>query len=223
MALVAGGSGLVGRKLLAVLLHSPEYVRVHALSRRPLPLDHPRLANRTPRFDAPFEGQLTGVRCQDAYCCLGTTIRDAGSREAMHAIDFELVMKFARFAASVGAERFAVVSAVGADIDSKNAYLRTKGEMELALETLRFRGLDIMQPSLLLGSRRSLRPLELIAQPVMMLVNPLLLGAASRFRAIDAGVVAAAMYGAARSGRRGVYRHTYDAMRALAQSATSVK
>ncbi len=222
MALVAGGSGLVGGKLLQVLLNAPEYSRVHALSRRPLPLDHPRLANRTLRFDAALETQLKGLQCQDAYCCLGATMHAAGSQDALRAVDLELVLKFARFAAGSGAERFCVVSAVAAEAASRNAYLRAKGDMERALEGLRFGALDILQPSLLLGSRRDLRVLELIAQSAMRLLNPLLLGRWSRYRAIEAATVAMAMYGAARSGRRGVNRYTYEAIRALARSASGV-
>jgi uncharacterized protein YbjT (DUF2867 family) len=216
IALVAGGSGLVGGQLLPLLLQSPHYTRVHALSRRPLPFDHPRLANRVVRFEASLQSQLKGLQCQDAFCCLGTTIRDAGSQTAFRAIDFELVQEFAQLARSGGAERLVVVSALGANAASKNFYMRVKGEMEKALEAQRFRALDILQPSLLLGARRELRPLELGAQAAMQLVNPLLRGSWSRFRAIPAATVAAAMCGAATSGRRGVYRYTYDGMRKLA-------
>ena len=109
-----------------------------------------------------------------------------------------------------------VVSSLGANAASKNFYLRVKGEMEKALEGLRFRALDILQPSLLLGARRDLRLLELGAQAAMRLLNPLLLGGWSRWRAIPAATVAAAMCGAAGSGRRGVYRYTYDGIRSLA-------
>jgi uncharacterized protein YbjT (DUF2867 family) len=216
IALVAGGSGMVGGALLPLLLQSPHYTRVHALSRRPLPFDHPRLANRVVRFEASLQAQLKGLQCQDAFCCLGTTIRDAGSQAAFRAIDFELVQEFAQLALNCGAERLVVLSALGANAASKNFYLRVKGEMEKALEAQRLRALDILQPSLLLGARRELRLLELGAQVAMQLVNPLLLGGWSRFRAIPAATVAAAMYGAARSGRRGVYRYTYDGIRNLA-------
>jgi uncharacterized protein YbjT (DUF2867 family) len=219
IALVAGGSGMVGGALLPLLLQSPHYTRVHALSRRPLPFDHPRLANRVVRFEASLQAQLKGLQCQDAFCCLGTTIRDAGSQAAFRAIDFELVQEFAQLALNGGAERLVVVSALGANAASKNFYLRVKGEMEKALEAQRLRALDILQPSLLLGARRELRLLELGAQVAMQLANPLLLGGWSRFRAIPAATVAAAMCGAARSGRRGVYRYTYDAIRNLAGSS----
>ncbi|HEX2790164.1 MAG TPA: oxidoreductase [Steroidobacteraceae bacterium] len=218
VALVAGSSGMVGGQLLPLLLQAPQYTRVHALSRRPLPFDHPRMANRVVRFEASLQAQLKGLQCQDAFCCLGTTIRDAGSQAAFRAVDHDLVLEFSQLALTCGAERLVVVSAVGANAASRNFYLRVKGEMEKALEGLRFRALDILQPSLLLGSRRDLRLLELGAQVAMWLVNPLLLGSWSRYRAIPAATVAAAMCGAAASGRRGVYRYTHDGIVSVAGS-----
>jgi uncharacterized protein YbjT (DUF2867 family) len=218
IALVAGGSGLVGGQLLPLLLQAPQYTRVHALSRRPLPFDHPRMANRVVRFEASLLAQLKGLKCQDAFCCLGTTIREAGSQAAFRAVDHDLVLEFAQLALASGAERMVVVSAMGANAASKNFYLRVKGEMEKGLEGLRFRALDILEPSLLLGARRELRVLELSAQLAMHLVNPLLLGRWSRFRAIPAATVAAAMCGTARSGRRGTHRYTYEGIRTFAGS-----
>src|SRR5579863_1775881 len=220
VALVAGSSGMVGAQLLPLLLQAPQYTRVHALSRRPLPFDHPRMANRVVRFEASLQAQLKGLQCQDAFCCLGTTMRDAGSQSAFRAVDHDLVLEFSQLALSCGAERLVVVSAVGANAGSKNFYLRVKGETEKALEGLRFRALDILQPSLLLGSRRGLRPLELAAQVGMWLVNPLLLGGWARYRAIAATTVAAAMCGAAASGRRGVYRYSHDGIVSLAGNSS---
>jgi len=221
VALVAGGSGLVGGRLLPLLLGGGAYTRVYALSRRALPWDHPRLANRIVRFDAPLEPQLKGLACHDAFCCLGTTMRDAGSEQAFRAIDHDLVLEFARLALAAGAERFVVVSSVGARRDARNYYLRVKGEVERSLETLGFRALDIMQPSMLLGARRELRPLEFAAQALMWVTRPLFLGAAMRYRAIEADTVAAAMYGLIRIGRRGLHRHQYDDMRSLAAAAAA--
>lgn len=215
VALVAGGSGLVGSRLLAALLDAPDWGRVYALSRRPLPLEHPRLANRIVQFEH-LEKQLAGVRCDDAFCCLGTTLRAAGSEEAFRLVDLGHVLKFARAAHAGGARRLVVVSSVGADPGSKRLYLRTKGEMEEGLAALGFASLDILQPSLLLGLRRETRPLELAAQIVAPLVSPLLFGPRSIYRAISARTVAAAMLGAARSGRKGVYRYTWEGLRQLA-------
>jgi uncharacterized protein YbjT (DUF2867 family) len=215
-ALVAGGSGLVGARLLDCLLNASDYSRVHALSRRPLPLDHPRLANRVVRFEQSLATQLKGLQCNDAFCCLGTTIRESGSRDAFRAIDHDLVLEFARLALIAGAERFVIVSSIGADAASRNFYLRVKGETEQALQAVRFRALDIMAPSVLLGARRTLRPLELLGQGTLWTLNPLMLGSWSRYRGISAETVAKAMLGAARSARSGMNRYTYDDMRALA-------
>src|SRR5579863_2221520 len=214
-ALVAGGSGLVGARLLTLLLNASEYARVHALSRRPLHIDHPRLANRVARFEESLATQIKGLKCQDAYCCLGTTIRDAGSQEAFRAVDHDLVLEFARLALAAGAERLVIISSVGAEAASRNFYLRVKGETERSLEALRFRGLDIMAPSVLLGARPGLRPLELAVQGALWALNPLLLGGWTRYRGIAAGTVAAAMLGAARSARGGVNRYYYKEMQAL--------
>jgi uncharacterized protein YbjT (DUF2867 family) len=215
-ALVAGSSGMVGARLLPLLLNAPEYARVHALSRRPLSLEHPRIANRVVRFDQPLETQLKGLRIQDAFCCLGTTRRAAGSEAAFRAVDHDLVVSFGRVAASAGAERLVVVASVAADAGAKNFYLRVKGEMERSLEALHLRSLDILQPSLLLGVRRQIRAQEAMAQAAMWLIGPLFIGPWSRFRAIDAARVAAAMIGVARSGRLGVHRYTHDAILSLA-------
>lgn len=206
VALVAGGSGLVGSRLLRVLASEPDYGRVLAISRRPLSFDHPRIANRVTRFDT-LEQDLRAIRCDDAYCCLGSTRRAAGSEAAFRAVDHDLVLAFARLARAAGAQRFIVVSSVGADPASRNFYLRVKGETEDALAALQFPALHIMQPSLLLGSRREWRPAESAARLVMPLVNPLLVGRLAAWRAVDAGQVATAMLVAVRRGRRGVIRY----------------
>jgi uncharacterized protein YbjT (DUF2867 family) len=206
IALVAGGSGLVGSRLLRVLGDATDYVRVLALSRRPLAFDHARIANRVTRFEA-LEQELRGLRCDDAYCCLGITQRAAGSEAAFRAVDHDLVLAFARLARQAGAQRLVVVSSVGADPASRFLYLRVKGETEQELEGLRFPALDIMQPSLLRGARRDLRLGEAAAGLVAPLLNPLLLGRLAAWRAVDAGVLAQAMAGVARRGRRGVHRY----------------
>src|SRR6185437_3891064 len=153
-----------------------------------------------------------GLACHDAFCCLGTTRRAAGSEAAFRAVDHDLVLSFARLAAASGAERLVVVSAVGANPDAKNFYLRVKGETERDLMQLSFRALDILQPSLLLGMRRDLRTLELAAQLALGAIGPLLRGQLARWRPIAADTVASAMLGAPRRGRLGATRYIYPDM-----------
>src|SRR6202011_2476723 len=188
--------------------------RVFAVTRRPLGREHPRLANRIVQFEQ-IESQLKGLMCHVALCCLGTTIRQAGSEQAFRQAD--AVLAFARTAKAAQAQRFVVVSSAGADPKSKNFYLRTKGEMEQALMGIGFPSLDILQPSALMGWRGEVRPLEIAATAIMPLVNPFLTGKREPFRGIPARTVAAAMVGVARSGRRGVQRYTYSGIQSLSR------
>lgn len=216
IALVAGASGMVGTELVRVLAAGGDYRRVIALSRRPLSIEAPRLANRILKFEN-LENDLRGVTCDDAYCCLGSTIRQAGTQQAFRAVDHDLILRFARFAQAAGAKTLVVISSAGAAADSGNFYLRVKGETELALEALRFRSLHLMQPSLILGTRKQWRITEMAGRVIMPLVNPLLLGRYEQWRAIPARTLAAAMRSAARTGRLGVSRHAWRAIRTLAQ------
>ena len=218
IALVAGANGLVGRELLRVLASSGDYSRIIALTRRPLSFEAPRLVNRIMRPDA-FEADLKGLACHEAYSCLGTTLATAGSEAAFRAVDCDLVLRFARFARACGAQSLAVVSSVGADPRAKNFYLRVKGETEAALQAQAWKCLHIMQPGLLLGSRREWRPVEFAAALAMRIVNPLLLGQLARLRAIEAVDVAAAMHGALRGARPGAHRHAGPALQALAAAS----
>jgi uncharacterized protein YbjT (DUF2867 family) len=216
IALLAGASGLSGGCALDALLDAPEITRVIAVSRRPLGREHPRLANRIVQFER-LETQLRGASCHVALCCLGTTLRKAGSQERFRAVDVGCVLAFARAAKAAGARRFVVVSSVGANAEARNFYLRTKGDMEQGLEALGFESLDILQPALLLAWRSEMRPLELAACALMPLVNPLLRGKHLPYRGIAPRIVAAAMLGAMRSGRRGLQRYTYEGILALSR------
>jgi len=217
IALVAGANGMVGRELLRALAAGGAYRRIIALSRRPLPFEAPRLVNRIIPFEN-IDNELRGLACDDAYSCLGTTRREAGSPQAFRAVDYDLVLHYARFAQSAGAKTLIVMSSAGAAPEARNFYLRVKGEAELALMALRPRALHLMQPSLLLGSRQQWRPTEVLGRVLMPVFNPLLLGRYERWRAIPARTVAAAMCAAAELGTPGVYRHTWSALQSLART-----
>lgn len=214
--MLAGASGLVGGHALKALLDASDYSRVWTLTRRPLGREHPKLANRTVKFERLAE-QLKGLVAHDAFCAIGTTLAEAGSQEAFRDADVNAVLMFARAARAAGVSRFVVVSSVGADSGSKKFYLRTKGEMEESVADVGFASVDILQPSLLLGPRKALRPLEITGRIFAPLINPLLTGSREAYRAIPAETVGRAMLGAARAGRRGVYRYTYTDMRKLAE------
>lgn len=218
VAWLAGASGFVGSRVLDALLDAPEITRVLAVTRRPLGREHPRLANRIVQFDH-LERQLAGSKCQVAFCCLGARLGERGGAgdEAVHRVDVGYTLAFARAAKAAGATRFVVISAAGADVAAKSAYLRAKGELEEKLSELGFGALDILQPAMVLGWPRELRPADLVLRAVMPLVNPLLVGARAVHRGIPLGTTTAAVLGTLRSGRRGPQRYTYAGICALAQ------
>ena len=201
-ALLAGATGLVGGQLLSRLLADPGWERVTVLARRPLPRASGADSGRPDVRVVDFAGlEAAAVMPADAaFCALGTTIKKAGSQAAFRAVDLEAVVAFARFARRAGAERFVLVSSVGADAAAGNFYLRTKGEAEAAVAAIGFPRLVVLRPSLLLGERAEARAGEAIARVLVPILNPVV---PKRYRGIDASVVAAAMVAAARSAEGG--------------------
>ena len=213
VAWLVGASGLSGGLLLEALLEAPDFARIYAVTRRPLSREHPRLANRIVPFEQ-LEGQLRGAACTTAFCCLGAS-RNAAPEEA-RAVDLECVLAFARAAKAAGAGRFVYLSCAGALQGPRKPGPHLKREAEAALEALGFASLDILQPGPLLAVRRELRPADLVLLAAAPFVNLASFGARTPRRSVSARTVAGAMLGAARTGRRGVYRYTYSAIRTLA-------
>ncbi len=152
-----------------------------------------------------------------AISALGTTIRAAGSQAAFRAVDHDAVLAFAKAAQAAGVRHFIVITAVGADASSGVFYARVKGEVERDLAALGFDRLDILQPGLILGPRAERRPVEALFQWLAPLLNPLLMGALSKFGGISADAVARAV--AALCDRREPGRHVHQ-NRAIAALAT---
>ena len=199
--LIAGATGLVGRELTRRLLARTPPMRLRARVRRPPPLADPRVQWQTVDF-----AQLPALPPADeAYCCLGTTIRQAGSQSAFKAVDLDAVLAFARAARAAGAQRFAVVSSLGASPRSPNFYSRIKGEMEAAVAGLGFDNLVIARPSLLAGDRASLgQPHRRGEKLALWLSGPIAALMPRRLRPIDAATVARGMTVALQQQRPGV-------------------
>lgn len=200
--LLAGASGVIGGQVLTRLLADPSIDRVIVLVRHPLQISHDRLEQRQVDFAA-LDALVPDFRVDTAFCCLGTTMRQAGSQAAFRAVDQDAVLAFARLAQRAGAMHFLAVSAVGADVRSPSFYSRVKGEVEAALSGLSFSRLTLLQPSLLLGPREEKRVGERFAQIVSTPFAPLMAGPLSRYRPIHSATVAAAMVAAARDNTPG--------------------
>jgi len=213
-ALVAGSSGLVGGHLLRQLLDNPAYDRVTALTRRALPLTHKKLVQQVVDFDRLAEvGDFP--RVHDIFCCLGTTIRQAGSQDAFRKVDMTYVAELGRMAVRHRTTQFLVVTALCADPRSRVFYNRVKGETEEAIRRLQFEGIQIFRPSLLLGKREQSRPAERIAGLLSPLVGWVMMGPLARYRPIKAATVARAMVRVARDAPRGAHVYESDEIRRL--------
>jgi uncharacterized protein YbjT (DUF2867 family) len=204
--MLAGASGLVGGHCLEALLADADYDAVHALVRRPLGRAHDKLTAHTVDFASLPSAP---VRVDDAYCCLGTTMKLAGSHSEFERVDFEYVRNFAQLALAANATQFLLVSAVGADSRSLVYYNRVKGRAEEAVLASSFRCVHIFRPSLLLGARREDRPGEALAQTIAPTLAPLLVGPLARYRAVPAETVAKRMLEAAKQDLTGVHFHYF--------------
>jgi uncharacterized protein YbjT (DUF2867 family) len=202
-ALILGSSGLVGSHLLALLLHSPHYATVRSLVRRPSGRVHGKLEEHLVDFDRLADVREI-VRGNDVFCCLGTTIKAAGSQEAFRNVDFSYVVDAADTAHRNGATRFFVVSSIGAHAASGNFYLRVKGEMETTVAKIPYAAVGIMRPSLLLGERKESRIGERIGAVGMKALSFAMIGPARKYRPILASDVAAGMLFLSRTNFTGV-------------------
>lgn len=229
--MVAGATGLVGQVVLAALLtadtddsgdaattaapsgtsssslggriRAPAAVHVlHAEGRRAPPLRHPRLHLHA----VDFGGLPSLPPVDDVYITLGTTMAAAGSQTAFRAVDYNAVMTTARAARAAGATRCGVVTAMGADANSRIFYNRVKGEVERDLKRLGFDTLVIARPSLLMGERRALgqatRPAESLSLKLFQWLAPVI---PANYRARPAADIARALVHAVQTRPAGLH------------------
>jgi uncharacterized protein YbjT (DUF2867 family) len=171
--LLLGATGLVGSKTLKLALSNGGVSQVIAPTRIPLPPGD-RLVNPVaPRLEE-FLPSLTSYKLDAVICALGTTRAKAGSKEAFRYVDRELPILFGKTAHAAGVETYALVSALGASIDSMSFYYRTKGEVEKGVQNIGFRSLTILRPSLIGGERHEARGAEGAALALVRLLRPIL-------------------------------------------------
>lgn len=216
--LIAGATGLIGRSCLEAAQRDARIGRIIVLTRRALELSHPKIV----QWVAPDGQLLTGLRNErvDAVlCCLGTTIATVkGDKQAFIHVDKDLVVGIGQWAKANNAPVFCVVSAIGADMNSRIFYSRVKGEMESALIAIGLPQLHIFQPSMLVGPRRENRMGERVGIALGKVFSPLLFGSLTKYKPMPHDVLAKAMINAA-LGTPGTAKasiHAYTAIQDLA-------
>jgi uncharacterized protein YbjT (DUF2867 family) len=156
IALLAGCTGLIGSQLLELLLNDNRYSGIIAISRKPISTVNAKLTNLVCELHdlSNYKNQL---EADDVFCCLGTTIKKAKSKEAFRAVDLDAPLLLARISKEHGAKKFLLVSLLGADKNSSIFYNKIKGEVEEAIKQVGFDSFHILRPSLLLGPRKEKR------------------------------------------------------------------
>ena len=200
-ALVAGPSGLIGGQLLSLLLENSRYAKIIAISRKPLELTHPKLENVVLDF-AYIKQHSQALRCDDIFCCLGTTIKK--TKEAFRKLDFDYPVELARIGKEQGAEKYLLVSALGANKNSSLFYNQVKGEVEDAISKIEIPALHIFRPSLLVGPRAEQRGGEEAAKWVYNIFG---FAIPAKYMAIESIKVARAMIFLSQEKVKGVLIH----------------
>ncbi|WP_299013543.1 NAD(P)H-binding protein [uncultured Photobacterium sp.] len=192
-AIIAGASGLVGDELLHQLLGHPLIQTVYSLSRRELPFHSSKLVQI-------IHPELRVTSWEDTdriptigFICLGTTKKQAGSNQALEAVDFQLVEKVANTMHLLGVKHIVVISSLFASPFSPSHYLRCKGKMERALKKMGFDHCVFIRPGPLKGERSQPRQDEKIVQNIFRLLQPLVIGPLAHLTPIPAENVASSM------------------------------
>lgn len=192
-ALVIGATGATGKDLVNQLLQDSEFTRVVVFVRKPLTLQHPKLSVHVVDFDKQEEWKhlVTG---DVAFSCMGTTLKDAGSKEAQRKVDYDYQLNFAKSAKENGVHDFILVSAYGASPKSKIFYSRMKGELEEEIKKLHFNKLTIFSPGML-DRHDSERTGEVLGGKIIKFANKL--GILEQQKPLPTPVLAKAMINAA--------------------------
>ncbi len=219
VAIIAGGTGLVGNAVVHDLLEDPEFSEIYAVGRRPLAISHAKLHVISIDFENLTQVALPQAsKVTDAICTLGTTRGKAGSEQVFRNVDLTYVVNFAEWAKSRGVQHFAVMSSMGANPRSRTLYMRTKGDMENAIKAIGFESTIIARPSMLTGPRKERRIAEWVFGRI---VFPLIGWALpKRYRAIPSYAVARAIVESLKTAPPGLTILTSDRLYAFKKPKT---
>lgn len=207
-AVVLGGTGLIGGELIKLLIENNSYTEIRVLGRRNVDI----ASSKIHFFKVDMENLLQHeslFKVDDVFCCLGTTIKTAGSKEAFRKVDYEMVVNAAKATESHPCEgrdqQFIMISSLGANTQVSSFYLRTKGETEKAVLETNIHSISILRPSILFGNRVEKRAGEKIGISFMKFATPILQGSLKKYRGIEAKTVAEAMIIYALAAKKGKF------------------
>lgn len=207
--IIAGATGLVGSELLRLALADPEVGEVISLVRKSSGIANPKLTEEIIDFDY-LESHHLIVQGDAVFCCLGTTIKKAGSKDNFRKVDFHYPRELAKIGKKNNVPQFNIVTAMGADAKSSIFYNKVKGEVEEAIIKLKIDSTNIFRPSLLMGDRKESRKGEKIGIALAKIINPLMVGPLRKYRGIKATDVARAMLINSKTTKEGLHIFSSD-------------
>lgn len=217
-ALVAGGTGLVGAHLIDYLIQSTDYSEVKILIRKGSKYHNSQVTLIEVDYDQLFDyGNF--LHADVVFCCLGTTMKKAGSKEQFYKVDFTYPYELANISLKNGSQQFNIITASGANSKSLFYYNRVKGDVEKAISELEFQNFNIFRPSLLLGERNEQRVGEQAGAFLAKIINPFLVGKLRNYRAIQAEIVARAMVNISLENLKGIQIIQSDAIQVSGESS----
>jgi len=194
--LLFGASGLVGGFVLEQLINDMTVLKITVFTRKSLSVTSQKVQQIITDFKNLKDIQDYFKGASVLYCCIGTTIRKAKTKDAFKAVDYDLPVNLARIANEMHVEKFIALSSIGADAESSNFYFRTKGEMERDVAKHQFKKLAFLRPSFLIGNRVKYRFGERMVMILFFLFKGFLIGKFKKYRPISAQSVAKAMISA---------------------------
>jgi uncharacterized protein YbjT (DUF2867 family) len=214
-AVIAGASGLIGSSLLDILLEARQYDEVLVLVRKELPVQHKKLVQLVIAFDK-LDEHRAAITGHALFCCLGSTQKKTPDLAEYRKVDHDYPLKLALLAKQNGVKQYHLVSALGANANASNFYLKMKGETEEDIKKIGVKRLDIYQPSFLTGLRTEHRPRERFFSSLVKFIDPLLIGGLKKYRSISAETVARAMFNQSLKTEEGIFVHLSDKIKLLA-------
>jgi len=212
-ATLIGATGLIGGELLSLLLDDDHFEKVRILVRRPFSGNHPKLEKKLVDFTDADSLLVDLDESDTVFCTIGTTMKKVkGNKDAYRKIDYDIPVNIARYCKIMNCKNYILVSAVGADSQSRNFYLKLKGEVEDIVRKVGLESTYIMRPSILLGKRHEFRFGESISVPLVKKISFLL---PSKYKPIEATEVARAMLAAAKISEKGFFVCEYNQMKRL--------
>ena len=200
-AIIIGATGLTGNRLVTKLLSQKEVTTITCLARNVPVNTNKKVKYKLIDFNSMQNIKITA---DVAFSCLGTTIKNAGSKENFYIVDYHYNLMFAKACKKQGIQNFILMSAIGADSKSSVFYNRIKGQLEDAIIKLKFKSLTIVRPSVIEGPRIERRIGELVLRKIMFGINPLLQGRLRKYRSVNVDKIVSAMINGAILNKPGI-------------------